>query len=197
MKLELLSPAPLVASCDDVLSQRELDDLARRATDRHWLAGRGVSVRLDETGLSWHAHRETVPELHEVGDRIDALLGGAFSLRTVRVRCYAQGQGHPVHGDHHEIDGDQLLVTAMLCLRAPEGGGATRFARADLSIAPRRNRLVVWANHLEDGREDPATHHEGEAVEQGEKIVVLFLFYGSIERVPALRRVIAGQEVNA
>lgn len=137
----------------------------------------------DDTGLAFEL--ASGAQLASLTARVEAAAGlpnerGGF----VRFRRYGVGQGHPPHVDHYEIEGAQLVATAMLVLEAPEAGGATEFPEAlpwPTAVKPHAGQLVLWHNALPDGSEDARSSHRGAPVVAGHKSVLLWFFYLTLD----------------
>jgi hypothetical protein len=115
--------------------------------------------------------------LQAIGRRIESLVGCSDMLDdSLRFRRYGVGEFHRRHTDAVlPVDGLHLIVTALVCLDAPEEGGETVFPYAQggsLAISHRRGRLVLWFNYLPDGTVDHAAIHEGARVLRGTKATI-------------------------
>lgn len=189
--LILRSTEPLLAQGSPVLSSAALQETTQKLRDRHWLAQQGVEVRLDETGMSFELREDVFPTLIDLRERLRKVLKiSEAQAPSVRIRRYALGDAHGVHTDHYEWQGKFLLATAILYLTDVEAGGETRFVDVPgrLSIKPVANSVSVWVNYRDDLSEDALTRHESTAVEQGDKLVAIYLFYGNKSEVPQIRR---------
>jgi prolyl 4-hydroxylase len=60
----------------------------------------------------------------------------------------------------------------MIYLNEPEEGGATRFKTIGKTVQPETGKLLTWNNLLPDGRQNPATLHQGMKVRRGVKYVL-------------------------
>ncbi len=150
----------------------------------------GVCPDHDATGFCYELPVAWDPLLAALAARIDAQLGLRNQVAdTFRFRRYARGEAHPPHLDSYEFAGVHLLASAMLCLKAPERGGETRFEISGLQVPPCPGQLVWWYNYLPDGREDLSARHEGLRVEGGLKTTITWFVYAPLEqaaRRPAL-----------
>ena len=101
---------------------------------------------------------------------------------TLQGQRYALGQQFRAHHDYfHEgedywprmqASGGQRTWTAMIYLNAVEEGGAPWFPEAGFRVAPKPGLLLAWNNMIADGSPNPATLHEGTAVNEGVKYIV-------------------------
>lgn len=98
------------------------------------------------------------------------------------VLHYSKGQEFKPHFDAFELDGSprhklilekgggQRLFTAICYLNDGFLGGETSFPKAGVSIAPRKGRLLIFANTPAGSNEQsPASLHTGTPVTEGEK----------------------------
>jgi hypothetical protein len=83
----------------------------------------------------------------------------------LRFYRYAPGQRLGLHRDgfYRRPDGANSLWTLIIYLNQDFTGGATRFARADLAIAPQTGLALVFPHHF---------WHEGQPVITGRKYVL-------------------------
>ena len=191
--LRLRSEKPLVVQAGSVLPASDLQDVTRKLKDRHWLAQRGVPVRMDQTGTSFELRDNVIPVLTEFRERLRNTLGIEHAqAQSIRVRRYFPGDAHKVHTDHYAINDQFLLATAILYLNDVQAGGATNFVDVpNLSIPPESNSLVAWVNYLDDLSEDMLTRHESTPVEAGEKLIAIYLFYGDKNEVVKIRQTLS------
>ncbi len=168
------------------------------------LAAAGVDEHRDETGRIAELPFGLDPVLAETSAQVAETVGLPLpATGHVRMRWYAEGQGHPPHVDDYEIDGERLVATALLCLEAPTGGGQTAFLDAHegpVLVTHRPGQLVGWHNVGPHGHADPAARHLAVPVAGGSKLVLSWFFYASPdalvdaergERAPADRRAAA------
>jgi prolyl 4-hydroxylase len=62
--------------------------------------------------------------------------------------------------------------TFMVYLNEGMEGGATRFPKVDVVIAPRTGMALLWNNLDDKGAPNPATQHCGEPVTRGCKVII-------------------------
>ena len=69
-----------------------------------------------------------------------------------------------------EADGGQRLFSTMIYLNDVKEGGATSFPKLNISVEPRRGRLLIFANTLAGSRDSVnLALHAGDPVSVGEK----------------------------
>lgn len=173
---------------DDFVDADEIGELLALVGD-----GASWGAQHDETGRHFELPIGAHPALGAINRRLDASLGFANAhAETLRFRRYGPGERHDPHLDCFDWgDGTSLVATAMVCLRAPEAGGETRFAAAGagaVRLAPMAGRVAVWLNYLSDGRPDPASRHQSMPVLAGEKTTLTAFVYADRRRRPVLAR---------
>ena len=143
-----------------------------------------LPTKHDSTGFSVELLTDRFEVVAQVHRRIASLIGVPWHVEpSLRFRHYRSGEGHPPHVDNYRKGDEDLLVTAMVVLRAPDAGGRTSFPLADgaatdaVAVAPHDRELVLWLNHRADGSEEPASSHAGETVDAGEKITLTSFVY--------------------
>ena len=166
---------------DDFASDDEIAHILDITGDLPTLRRRGIVSKHDTTGFSFELPVRGDLVLQRLCARIYATVGLENDRgETLRFRRYRGGESHPLHGDSYRVGESFLIATAMLYLNDTEAGGETHFPHAQprpLRLKPRKGRLVVWFNHLPDGGEDPASHHESLPVKRGEKVTLTNFIY--------------------
>lgn len=92
---------------------------------------------------------------------------------------YGPGDEYRPHADYYDPDdpgsatglaqGGQRVATFLVYLHPPDGGGATTFPLARLSVPAEPGTGLLFFNCRPDGTPDPRTLHAGEPVTAGEK----------------------------
>lgn len=88
---------------------------------------------------------------------------------------YGPGQRYTVHHDYieHEIDRQEGVraITVYLYLNDVEAGGGTNFPKLDITVMPKRGRVLIWPSVLNDdpNHADVRTDHQALPVEAGIK----------------------------
>lgn len=185
----MLSSTPLIVEIEDLIDQALLTEICQNLRNRHWLAQQGVPVNLDSTGLSFELRSDVIPPLSNLETKIKEKTGmTSANVTNIRIRHYKQGQGHPRHCDHFELNNKHLLFTAVFFLNDTKQGGATLFTKSDgIKIVPKSNKLIFWLNYQDDGNEDFLAEHEAETVKEGEKLIAIYLFYGEKSETRSVR----------
>lgn len=173
---------PALQVADGFATAEECAAVLARFGDGAWVEAHADFHGWDAHGFVAEVEASQDPALDALCRRMEAQIGRpSAGRRTLRLRYYQEGQGHPLHCDAYEIEGLQLQVTALLYLMDTEAGGETRFPQArpaPVSVAPRLGRVVVWTSTLPDGRPDPASVHDAAPVIRGAKAALLGFVYG-------------------
>lgn len=88
---------------------------------------------------------------------------------------YEKGQFYRKHHDYIEIDENRpqgpRILTAFLYLNDVSKGGGTNFPRLDLTVMPKRGRILLWPSVLNESpsKKDFSTEHQALDVEDGMK----------------------------
>ena len=182
---------PLVLTADGFASDQECAAVIASATGQLERAGvidRDFVPRVSEL----RTNRQAV-----VDHRKDAMLAGLCLKLSVTLRLpfshaeplnvlnYQPGEEFRPHSDGHDPDaagaeaeiprGGQRLFTSIIYLNDVPAGGETRFPELGIEIAPRRGRLLLFANTWAGGRKLCALSvHAGLPVREGEKWAATF-----------------------
>ena len=72
---------------------------------------------------------------------------------------------------HTERNPGPRVLTAYLYLNDVEAGGGTNFPQLDITVMPKRGRLLLWPSVLDEdpNKKDYSTTHQALPVEAGEK----------------------------
>jgi len=89
----------------------------------------------------------------------------------VSSRCRRSTPSHDYSDLQREKSPGPRILTAFMYLNDVEGGGGTRFRKLNLTVQPKRGKMLLWpsvidANPLEW---DPRTMHEALPVTAGQK----------------------------
>ena len=179
-RLRRLRRSPALYVCDEFASAEECEALRAGANDPALPSRLDTISRHDHTGFSFEWPIDLHPLLGTLSRRIDAIVGVSNEMGlTFRFRRYAVGEAHPPHVDCYDAGDLRLVITALLGLSTPDGGGATVFPRAlpAVEVPALAGRLVVWCNYYPNGAPDPTAYHEGAAVTGGEKVTLTSFIY--------------------
>jgi len=108
--------------------------------------------------------------------RIEKLTGVPDShSEYLQLLKYEEGQFYRTHHDYIEHDDDRpqgpRILTAFLYLNDVEAGGGTNFPDLDLTVMPKKGRLLLWPSVIDSdpSKKDFTTRHQALNVEAGEK----------------------------
>ena len=88
---------------------------------------------------------------------------------------YEKGQFYRAHHDYIEADEERnagpRILTAFLYLNDVPAGGGTNFPDLDLTIMPKKGRILLWPSVLDENpsKKDFSTMHQALDVEEGRK----------------------------
>ena len=185
---DLLNLNPLVAVVDDFLGAAECDAVIEAGRGRMQRAtvidaqGEGVE-REGRTNTHCELPPDICPQVLPMLMKIGmALRMPVQHAETPALLHYTAAQEFRPHYDgialefsgdgaeRFERGGGQRLFSAMVYLNDVEEGGATTFPALDITVAPLRGRLLVFANTMAGSRERAELSiHAGEPVTAGEK----------------------------
>lgn len=163
---------PWVMTFDRFISEAEADAFIDTTADHfeRSLAGDVVSpVRTSkqawcQPGLSDACYRH--PLIRRVHERVVNVTGvPAENAEFYQVLKYEPGQFYRQHHDQNAAANSLMgvrLFTFFIYLRAPEGGGGTRFPKLNITIEPVAGSALLWPNvkNGDLGASDMRTDHE-------------------------------------
>ncbi len=134
---------------------------------------------IERTSLSTSA-KWFSPALRRIVDDIQARLVTEFGVDEAHLEAwqavaYAAGGRFGTHHDGGHLAGEpggERVLTFLLCVAAPDAGGATYFPDLDLLLQPVAGRLVVWNNLTADGTIDQRMRHAATPVHEGRKVML-------------------------
>lgn len=179
---------PLVVSVDAFLSAVECEaviELARGRLQRATVINSEHRIEVSEKRTNSHCviAPQSDPALAALCLKLGVLLRMPFAnAEGVSVLHYTPGQEFTVHSDGFslargpsyveamEANGGQRLFTTICYLNDVEEGGATAFPVLGPTVAPKRGRLLIFANTLAGSRDVTGlANHAGTPVTRGEK----------------------------
>ena len=108
--------------------------------------------------------------------RIELLTGVSDSnSEYLQLLKYETGQFYRTHHDYIEADDERpqgpRILTAFLYLNDVEAGGGTNFPDLDLTVMPKKGRLLLWPSVIDSdpSKKDFTTRHQALNVDAGEK----------------------------
>ena len=97
------------------------------------------------------------------------------NYEALQLLKYEVGQYYWAHNDFIEYHNEQAhgprLLTFFIYFNEVEEGGETRFPRLDLTIHPKKGRVLVWPSIQDDKNWslEERTNHEAMKVKKGQK----------------------------
>ena len=182
---ERLADDPLVWSVPQFLTDDErqhIIDLARPRLD----SAKVTSTRQNTTSeartgsVAWVRYDDS-EIVRGVVDRVGAMVGiPVHHSESMQVVHYAESQEYRPHFDGWDLstekgrlrteNGGQRVLTALMYLNEPAGGGGTSFPKLELEVEAKPGRLVIFHNIAdEDTNLHPHSLHGGMPVGDGEK----------------------------
>jgi prolyl 4-hydroxylase len=167
------------------LCDRSLCDALADAATRRSMRFDGIHRRSD---VRW-CQRGSDESCDRLVDIVSGWVGlPAAYAEPVQLASYGPDDHYGLHLDTYGSDVEgrrarkrhgERLVTAIVYLRAPAGGGATIFPRLRLRVAPQVGSALVFSL-CQAGTDDPDPRglHRGEAVNAGRKIIANIWFHG-------------------
>ncbi len=176
---------PLVAVRDHVISPIECAYLIELTKPHMKRAG----VVLDEgykpsdgrTGSNHWLKYKDDDVVRSIGRRIADIVGLPLAqAESMQVIHYGPSEEYRPHFDAFDLSlprgqraatwGGQRILTALVYLNRPDGGGATQFPKLGITVPPVPGRMLIF--HNTDGNlsgPHPLSLHAGMPVETGEK----------------------------
>ncbi len=180
-----LADDPIVWVIDDFLSVDEREHIIGIAGPR-LEAAKVTSTRVNtvstaRTGsVAWVRYGDS-PMVQGVMHRVSDLVGiPVHHAESMQVVHYAETQEYRPHFDGWDLttekgrlrteNGGQRVLTALMYLNDPAGGGGTNFPKLNLEVEARPGRLVLFHNIIdEETNLHPHSLHGGMPVSDGEK----------------------------
>ena len=178
---------PLVETYNDILTPDECQhfiDISKGSLKRALVSddGKGV-VSAGRTGSNtWidHNHDEITKS---VGEKIAKLVGLPLEhAEKFQIIYYGVSQEYRKHYDSWVHDGSDKtlrcmkyggarLKTALCYLNDVEEGGGTEMTKLDITVEPKKGKLLIFQNTISEDNHDrhPLSEHAGLPVKAGEK----------------------------
>ncbi|GAA1960004.1 2OG-Fe(II) oxygenase [Microbacterium deminutum] len=177
-----------IAWADDWLDERDARRIREELDFTFWKR----SQVLDRGPEGLHSRESTertsestnerwfTPKLRERVARIEQRICLELDVEAERLEPwqavrYEPGGRFGIHHDGGSFADDpagERVLTFLLCLQAPDAGGATYFPELDLVVPPVVGRLIVWQNLTPSGEIDERMRHAATPVHQGRKVML-------------------------
>ena len=186
---EVLSRDPWVIIIDDFLSEEECTRLIALGGELGYKRSEDVGkTNFDGTTESVQSKQRTStnawctdlcfedPLSKQVHQKLDDLtLLPKENGEYLQLLKYEVGQFYGPHHDYIDMDDDRpqgvRILTVFLYLNDVDAGGGTNFQLLDLTVMPKRGRVLVWPSVLDHkpNMKDRRTEHQALPVEKGIK----------------------------
>ncbi|MEQ8312577.1 MAG: 2OG-Fe(II) oxygenase [Gammaproteobacteria bacterium] len=192
---------PVVCVFENFLTEKEVEALlaAARPKLKQALVSAAKSgvESAGRTGSNCWIPHNTSPLIAELSLRVSEVVGiGLEFAESLQVVYYNEGQQYAPHFDAWDANtergqrcmakGGQRLVTCLLYLNEPEGGGGTCFPKLDMEVRARKGRMLLFHNcHEGSTIRHPHSLHGGMPVSSGEKWACNFWFREKLYQDPA------------
>lgn len=198
---ERLADDPLVWSVPQFLTDDECEHIIGLARPRLDSA-KVTSTRQNTTSeartgsVAWVRYDDS-EVVRGVVDRVGAMVGiPVHHSESMQVVHYAETQEYRPHYDGWRLDtekgrlrtenGGQRVLTALMYLNEPSGGGGTSFPKLELEVDAEPGRLVIFHNICDEHTNiHEASLHGGMPVTAGEKWACNLWFRAKPYRVGA------------
>ena len=186
---KIYSIDPMIFTIDNFLSNKECDEIIKLSKNRKFTRGFVLDSDSENTvseirtnSLIWIEH-ETNHLTKKIVNRISSLINlppeNAEDIQLIR---YKKNEQYKHHYDAFHIESDltsnQRLFTALVYLSDVEKGGETDFKELSLKITPKKGKLIIFQNCLEDNiTPHPKSIHAGLPVLEGEKYAFNLWFH--------------------
>lgn len=160
---------------DEAISPQLCDELIQHSKDHLKSSGiLGDQIKNYRTSSDYFFENAT-----DITKNLDEVVADLTSLalenqERLSIIKYSVGQEYKEHYDflHHlesETDrGGDRLFTAIFYLNDDFAGGETYFPKLDIAILPKKGRMLIWKNYIND-LPNYESLHCGLAVTKGEK----------------------------
>jgi prolyl 4-hydroxylase len=180
-----LAADPIVWVIDDFLSSDERSEIVEIARPR-LEAAKVTSTKVNTTSaartgsVAWVRYADS-PTVTDVVNRVSELVDiPVHHSESMQVVHYAETQEYRPHFDGWDLstekgrlrteNGGQRVLTALMYLNEPDGGGGTSFPKLELEVEAKPGRLVIFHNIADDETNlHPHSLHGGMPVGEGEK----------------------------
>lgn len=180
---------PWVITLDNFLTDEECDTLIRLGDERGYERSRDVGEKKfdgsydskeskDRTSTNaWcveecYEHEVTQNILEKITNYTEIPEENYEFLQLLQYEENQQYKSHHDYIDHHTARAPGVrIMTVFLYLNDVEAGGGTHFSDLDITVGPKRGRVLLWPSVLDSNPDakDFKTHHAALPVEAGIK----------------------------
>jgi prolyl 4-hydroxylase len=182
MNVEVLCTEPQILLVHDFVTEAEAAYLiaaGEKRTQRSTVVCDKPGGCVDAQRTSDSAHLGDDPNVEPIRQRAREF-AGLQTCEPAQIVRYFVGQEFRPHLDAFDAGtkegareirmNGQRGATLLVYLKCPDGGGATVFPKAGLSVLPIARAAIYWRHHLPNGQLDPRALHGGAPVTAGTKV---------------------------
>jgi prolyl 4-hydroxylase len=179
------------SECDSLITAMREDLRPSSIADNETASGVESQTRTSET-CSFQKEKPEHALAIEVSERLSKVIGiNPNYAEPIQGQFYREGGEYKPHYDWFDPgtpsfeyqasadQGGQRTWSAIVYLNDVEAGGETRFENAQLTLKPKRGRVVFWNNLDEVGQPNQNALHQACPVLKGNK-AILTLWYRSL-----------------
>lgn len=180
---------PIIFTIDNFLSNDECTEIINMSNKLKFQKGYVLNSESENSlsefrtnSLIWINHNKT-ENVKKIVNRISSLISipseNAEDLQLIR---YKKNEHYNHHYDAFQKESkyydNQRLVTALVYLTDVQKGGETEFSKINLKIKPKKGKLLIFYNCLNDGKTiNNNTLHAGLPIIEGEKYAFNLWFH--------------------
>lgn len=185
---EAVSTDPWIVQKDAFLSSDEIDELLAQVEGRWERShesgeisqngeGNKVFSEARTSSTFWCIHQcQKSAIVQRITERIQSVLTiPSYHYEPFQLLKYGKGEKYITHHDYSfeelRLACGPRILTVFLYLSDVEEGGETNFPSLQISVTPKKGKVVVWSNTLTDKplQRDERMSHEAKAVLAGNK----------------------------
>ena len=178
MSFEKKNEKPLIITFDNVLNDKECDELIALSKERLSRSKIGAERQTNtmRTSSGMFFKEDENPLVSEIEKRISIIMGIPNDhAEGLQILHYAPNQEYKAHHDYFSSNSraakNNRISTFILYLNDVEAGGETYFPKLDISIAPKKGSAVYFEYFYQNKTWNELTLHGGASVTKGEKWV--------------------------
>lgn len=188
---------PWIITMDDVITEMEAQRLIELGHERGYERSQDVGrakadgthekyVNDGRTSTNAWCNEECMDDPYAISvmDRLTEITGiPKLNSEHLQLLKYEVGQSYVIHHDYvaHHItkQGGVRILTVFLYLNDVAAGGGTNFDQYDITVTPKRGRVLLWPSVLDDTPDikDDRTTHQALPVENGIKFAANAWFH--------------------
>ena len=180
---------PIIFTIDNFLSDNEYNQIIKLSKNNKFQRGYVLNTDSENTisqmrtnSLIWINH-DTNKFTKKIVKRISSLIKlpieNAEDIQLIRYQKNEEYKHHlDAFGSDTKLSENQRLYTALVYLTEVEKGGETDFRELNIKIKPKKGKIIVFQNCLNDNKTPhPDSIHAGLPVLEGEKYAFNLWFH--------------------